>query len=255
MKKLFLLFSVGMAGLFSCEKNHDKSGIFKGPDAEVYHGKAWTWVQLDRDGNPLRVAISVDTAALNSVEIGGEEGGTTGGHTHENNYVLNFHPKASVTPFKHAWLNWNPAGHPPPGIYDAPHFDMHFYMTSTEERETYLDPVKLDAPPGADYLPVNHLGVDPIPTMGKHFVDLASPELNGQPFTQTFIYGTYDSKVVFYEPMITLEFLKNTDNFVRAIPQPLKFQKSGFYPTKMRVVKEKGVSNIILEDFIYRQQS
>jgi len=125
----------------------------------------------------------------------------------------------------------------------------------TEERETYVDPAKLDASPEAAYIPANHLGVDPLPQMGKHFVDLAAPELNGQLFTQTFIFGSYDKKPIFWEPMITLEFLKNTTNFERSIPQPAKVMQTGYYPTKMRVTKDKGVTNIILEGFVKRQAS
>jgi hypothetical protein len=128
-------------------------------------------------------------------------------------------------------------------------------MISSEERETHVDPVKLDAALTADYLPANHIGVDPVPTMGKHYVDVTSPELNGQPFTQTFIFGSYDSKLTFWEPMITLDFLKNTTNFERTIPQPAKFQKTGYYPTRMRVAKANGATNIILEGFVLRQAS
>ncbi|MCW3108253.1 MAG: hypothetical protein JWQ09_2759, partial [Segetibacter sp.] len=76
---------------------------------------------------------------------------------------------------------------------------------------------------------------------------------NGQPFSQTFIYGTYDGKVTFYEPMITLAFLKSTTSFERAIPQPAKFKKAGYYPTKMRVTKHDGVTDIVLDGFVQRQ--
>lgn len=103
-----------------------------------------------------------------------------------------------------------------------------------------------------------HVGADPVPTMGKHWVDVTSPELNPnnpQPFTQTFIYGSYDSKVVFYEPMITLDFLKTTANFERLIPQPAKVQQSGYYPTKMRVQKQGNAVSIILEGLVYRTAS
>ncbi len=48
-----------------------------------------------------------------------------------------------------------------------------------------------------------------VPQMGAHWVDVTSPELNGSTFAQTFIYGSYDGQVNFYEPMITLDFLKN----------------------------------------------
>jgi hypothetical protein len=252
MKKILIMALAAGTFFTSCKKDNDRSGIFKGPEAEVYDGKAWTWVELNKEGNPERVAISISNAALNSVKTG--DGGA-GGHDHHNNVVLRFHQKADVTLFKHVWLNWNPDGHPPVGIYNKPHFDFHYYMISSEERETHVDPVKLDAALTADYLPANHIGVDPVPTMGKHYVDVTSPELNGQPFTQTFIFGSYDSKLTFWEPMITLDFLKNTTNFERTIPQPAKFQKTGYYPTRMRVAKANGATNIILEGFVLRQAS
>ena len=91
--------------------------------------------------------------------------------------------------------------------------------------------------------------------MGCHWIDFTSPELNGQLFTQTFIYGSYDGKVIFYEPMITEAFIKANSNFERAIPQPVKFQKTGYYPGKMRIAKQNGVTNIILEGFVLHQAS
>jgi hypothetical protein len=30
-------------------------------------------------------------------------------------------------------LNWNPHGHIPPGVYDLPHFDFHFYIEPIEK--------------------------------------------------------------------------------------------------------------------------
>lgn len=254
MKKIFFLMIVAAVGFTSCKKeNNDKSGIFKGPETSVYHGKAWTWVELNKEGQPERVAISINQDVLNNVTPGNGTG--SGEHQHDNNIVLKFHPKADVTPFKHVWLNWNPDGHPPVGIYNKPHFDLHYYMVSPEERETFIDPAKLDAALPASYLPANYIGIDPVPTMGKHYVDVTSPELSGQPFTQTFILGSYDAKLAFWEPMITLDFLKNTTNFVRDIPQPAKYQKTGYYPTKMRVAKQNTVTNIILEGFVLRQAS
>jgi hypothetical protein len=250
MKNFILVFLTTTIVFASCHKDHE-GGIFKGPVVNVFDGKAWTWIELDQEGSPLRAAISINNDALNSVSFGEGEG-----HQHHaNNIVLKFHHKAELVNFKHAWLNWNPNGHPPPGVYDPPHFDFHFYMVTSQERETYLDTAKLNAEPPSNYIPVNHLGVDPIPAMGKHFVDLSSPEFNGQPFTQTFVYGSYDSKVVFFEPMITLDFLKNTTNFERPIPQPAAFQKTGYYPTKMRVVNANGAVSVILEGFVLRQAS
>lgn len=254
MKKIFLILAIAVIGFASCKKDDVyQAGIFKGPEVEVYHGKAWTWININSKGVIDQAAISINDEALNSVKIGGGTGGGT--HQHDDNLVLKFHQYAAGSIFNHVWLNWNPDGHPPTGIYNKPHFDLHYYMVSPEERSNYLDLAKLDATLTANYLPANYVGVDPVPTMGKHYVDVTSPELNGQPFTQTFILGSYDSKLVFLEPMITLDFLKTTTNFERALPQPAKFQKSGYYPTKMRVTKANGVTNIIMEAFVYRQVS
>ncbi len=116
-------------------------------------------------------------------------------------------------------------------------------------------PVKLDANPSTEYLPQNYFPGPAVPKMGKHFSDLTSAEFNGQPFTQAFIYGTYNSEVTFYEPMITLDFLKSNSNFERSIPQPSKFKTAGYYPTRMRVVKHNGLTDVILDGFAKRQAS
>lgn len=258
MKKFLIITIAIIHFTTSCTKDKGKNeaGIFKGPEVQMHHGKAWTWVQLSSEGKPERIAISIDNDALNSVPPG--SGHNNGGHTHDDNAVLLFHEKANGIAFKHVWLNWNPEGHPPVNIYTKPHFDIHYYMSTAAERETYVDPVKLNADPAEGYLPPMHVGADPVPTMGKHWVDITSPELNPnnpQPFTQTFIYGSYDSKVVFFEPMITLDFLKTTANFERPIPQSAKVQKSGYYPTKMRVQKQGNAVSIILEDLVYRTAS
>lgn len=37
-------------------------------------------------------------------------------------------------PFTYVPMNWNPHGHMPPGVYDLPHFDVHFYTNSDSKR-------------------------------------------------------------------------------------------------------------------------
>ena len=91
--------------------------------------------------------------------------------------------------------------------------------------------------------------------MGAHWLDATSPELNGQLFTQTFIYGSYNGKVNFYEPMITLQFIKDNPEFERTIPQPAKVQKAGYYPTKMKIKTKNNITEVILESFVFRTAS
>src|SRR5690606_24824712 len=110
------------------------NNIYKGPVVKVHGGQTWTWIQIDREGNPERMALSLTDKALASVPIGtGNAGhGHAQGHTSENNFVVKFHPKASILPFNHVGLNWNPIGHEPEHIYGKPHFDFHFYLPTPE---------------------------------------------------------------------------------------------------------------------------
>lgn len=255
MKKVLLFASAAVLVLSSCKKDNDrKETMFKGEVKTFQHGKAWTWYEIDASNNPVRMAIAIDDAAMNSLS---REGMEDGAHSHENSLSLNLPAQANTTPFRHVMLDWNPMGHEPE-FYMKPHFDFHFYETTEAERLTipaYQEaPEKFDNVPGPDYMPVNYIGIpEGVPQMGKHWVDVTSSEFTPAGFTQTFIYGTYNGKVTFYEPMITEEFILSHPSFERAIPTPAKFQVSGWYPTKMRIAKENGATNIILENFVRRQ--
>lgn len=259
MKKILSALLVAATIFTSCKKddNKVKETVFKGPESIFQHGKAWTWYEVDDNDAPLRLGIAIDDAAMNSLDT--SHPGTPG-HHHENNVVLNFHPKASATLFNHVGLGWNPHGHEPEMIYGLPHFDFHYYMISPEAVAAIppyeVDSTKFKNWPAADYFPATYINPGGgVPQMGCHWLDFTSPELNGATFTQTFIYGSYDGKVTFYEPMITEDFIKNNPTFERTIPQPAKFQKQGYYPTKMRIAKQNGVTNIILEGFVLKNQS
>ena len=258
MRRFLFLALVAGVSLTSCKKDKDgNGGIFKGTVQQFLHGKAWTWVQIDKDNKPERIGISIDAEAMNSLDPGDEQ---NGGHNHANAISLDFHPKANVTPFVHALLDWNPHGHEPEGVYTLPHFDFHFYMTSEADRKA-IPPFDVDNTgflkfPAEGYMPAIYVPTPGgVPQMGTHWIDVTTPEINGGTFTQTFIYGTYNSEVTFYEPMITKAFLDANPSFTRDFPVPAKFKKSGYYPTKMRIEKINGVTNIVLEGFVYRQAS
>jgi hypothetical protein len=103
------------------------------------------------------------------------------------------------------------AGHPPPGIYSVPHFDFHFYKMPLAERLA-IPPypqamAAFNNNPLPGYLPTAYVKAPAGEAkMGAHWMDVTSPEFNGQPFTHTFVYGSYDGKVNFLEPMATLAF-------------------------------------------------
>lgn len=254
MKKLLIFLSSSLLLLASCQKQGEGGAVFEGPRQNFQHGKSWTVLQTDKNGHPSKLAIVIDAAALASLDPG------TGESHHSDELSLKFHPKASLTPFTHALLEWNPHGHEPAGIYDKPHFDFHFYIQSEADRVA-IPPYELDSSkflqfPAAVYLPATYFPVPGgVPEMGTHWADAASPELNGQGFTQTFLFGTYGGKVTFYEPMITKAFIDANTTFRRPIPQPAKVQQSGYYPTTMELKKENGMLSVILEGFVYRKAS
>lgn len=257
MKKLVLAMMAGATVFTSCKKDDDNIKLYKGQEQTFQHGRAWTWLELDGSGNPYRMGISIDEIAMNTLDMTPPD---SPGHHHENSLSLKFDAKASITPFTHALLDWNPVGHEPMAIYGKPHFDFHFYMQSEADRLAIpvyeADSMKFKNYPAAGYLPDTYIPVPGgVPMMGAHWADRTAPELNGQPFTQTFLYGSYNGEVTFFEPMITKAFIDANSSYERAIPQPVKFKKAGYYPTRFRIEKVNGVTNVSLEGFIYRQES
>lgn len=262
MKKNLLWAFLFMPLFFSCNKLNDilpslldeeLEGTSRGPEVQVGNGKAWAWISTDKQGAPSAIGITITKTALNSLPWGDPFYA----------YTLKLPLDKLLTRFDHCALDWNPNGHEPENIYGIPHFDFHFYFQPLEER-MMIPPYpqamdKFDNYPHADYLPANYFnGGGGVPMMGSHWVDLTSPELdpvNPKVFDQTFIYGTYDGEVTFIEPMITLDFINNTTSFVRAIPQPKKYEQNGYFPTQMRVRKSGSTVTVSLEKFVFRTAS
>ncbi|MGH7710280.1 MAG: DUF5602 domain-containing protein, partial [Gemmatimonadaceae bacterium] len=143
--------------------------------------------------------------------------------------------------FDHATLNWMPNGHAPIGTYDKPHFDVHWYLLTIAERTAMVptDPqfaAKAVVRPGAEFEPPNYAAdAFAIPRMGTHWTDRTSPEHHGGAFTRTFIWGFFDGKLAFIEPMMTVAFLQSNPDVEMQIAQPARYQRSGSYPTKWAI--------------------
>lgn len=221
----------------ACEncKGNKKAGTYIGETAILGNGTVRSWVTLNEAGKPTAVGVTFTETALSGLRrdkppvMPGWE------------YRLMLPKEANATAFKHVTVDWNPAGHIPPGIYDTPHFDFHFFMITPKERERITakgqDRLVCRKAPPAQYQARDYIFAPDSeePGMGGHWVDPTSPELNGQPFTRTFIYGFYDGRKVFFEPMISLEYLKSKPSVTEPIKLPAKYAVSGYYPTKYSV--------------------
>ena len=178
------------------------------------------------------------------------------------------------SPFTYVLANWNPMGHMPPHVYDLPHFDVHFYQNENSERLAIRPgpcPALVNCEdyelgkdlPDDRYLPDDYQDLDAVePAMGNHLIDPTGPEFNGERFTHTFIYGTWDDETTFYEPMITYEWLTGLGDGSRAsgcheMKLPQAWQQSGWYPTQycIRHLDNRDETAVSLEGFTYRHAS
>jgi Domain of unknown function (DUF5602) len=237
--------------LLSCKKDDDdrlKDGLLYGSEIQVGNGNARSFFEPDSDGHPKAIGIAMDEAALDNLP------------GHETFFLLPVPEEVrQATPYSHISLDWNPHGHGPAPIYDKPHFDMHFYMIDEGEKNS-IDTTKpeLNILPDSFLMPSFYVP-EPggIPKMGKHWVDITSPELNPvnpAPFTTTFIYGSYNGKVIFHEPMITRAYLLSKPDTTISIRQPVAFAQPGHYPTKYQITFDNAKKQwrIILKGFEHR---
>jgi hypothetical protein len=197
---------------------------------------------VNDQGKPVSLGITFDRKALSGLPT----------EAVPPDVLLKFPAQADVHQFKYVVINWNPQGHEPK-MYQMPHFDFHFYMMPNDEREkiTGNDSRQFAKLPDPKYLPGDYmLAPGGVPKMGAHNVDRTSPELHGKAFSTTFIYGTYDGKVTFLEPMVSMPFLRTRPNFSAPIKQPAAFEQSGYFPAAYSVKYDKkhGVYRISLDD-------
>ena len=225
-----------------------------GAAVELGNGRARTYIVVDKGtGNPVEVGVALEEAALEGLPATGNV--AVGGHEHYNSHLLSL-PAKNGTPYQFVELDWNPKGHG--GPYTAPHFDFHFYRISLAERDS-IDPAiagyaaRAAHLPEAEQIPAGYaahhqlLNLTPeqavVPKMGLHWIDVNSPELppRNQPFTATFIVGSWDGKVIFDEPMITRDFILAQRDTAAAhdqvipVPASKRYSPAGFYMNGYRV--------------------
>ncbi|MBF0298313.1 MAG: DUF5602 domain-containing protein [Oligoflexia bacterium] len=234
---ILVLLIVGVFAVNTSANAHNKSKqllsseqkIFFGDTKNMGLGVATSWVTVNKKMIPTNIGISFNEDALNNLPV----------HEMQGEYTFNL-PSIPNMPFTHIVINWNPMGHEPPGIYDVPHFDFHFYLLTQKEREQITgvgeDELKMYKTPPANYIAKGyvdtHMGH---PQMGNHWVDMSSPEFHGNPFTSTFVYGFYDGRPAFYEPMITRAFLLTHTNLNKRFPTPLSHEVKGYYPHSYQI--------------------
>jgi hypothetical protein len=229
---LVLVLAAAGGSALACSESTspDLSGTAVGAPTVMGNGSVHSYLTAGRDGTPTELGLSLTEASLVGLPAAAAE------------YVIALPAQASATPYTHAVINWQPTGHPPMGMYTVPHFDVHFYSISQSERDamTPADPqyaTKLLRLPAGALAPLGYLAdVMGIPRMGLHWADPTSPEKNGAAFTSTFIYGSYDGKLIFAEPMLAKSYLESKPAAdVKPVKQPGQYALSGYQPMSYTV--------------------
>jgi hypothetical protein len=248
---LVLLTVFGMTPVFA-GTSAETAKTYYGRPVSFGGGVVRTYVTIAKDSTPTALGIEIPAKAFSNLpQI-------------MSGLTLQFPDEARNLPFQYLNMDWNPQGHEPDHIYTVPHFDFHFYLQSPEatkaikpgscqglDCEAYRRAMK-DVP--VRYRPADYRNVGAVvPQMGNHLIDPASPEFNNQPFTRTFLYGTYDGRVIFYEPMLTLQYLQSQPNEYLELKQATDYAQSGYYPTRysVRYDPSQEVYRISLERFVY----
>jgi hypothetical protein len=238
----------------SSRKANLATGTYNGPARDMGKGRAHTFITLDANKKPTTIGIRLTEAALTGLPT--EPPSDADGWE----YVLPLPKEASISGYTHIVIDWDPKGHIPPGVYDKPHFDFHFYLISPEQREKITakgeDLAKAHKQPAPEFMPEGYIlpeGTE-IARMGSHAIDPSSPEFNKLPFTKTFIYGFYDGSMAFLEPMVTIAFLETKPNVTDYIKLPKAYSQHGYYPTQYSVKYNQGQREylISMEGLMYR---
>lgn len=255
-----LLASLAVIALSVQARSERKpSGIFYGEAQTVGAGTARSYVNLT-NGVPVEIGFELSEGALQALPAG-EKWHAGMNHSYKE-YLLPLPREAEATPIKLLELDWNPGGHEPPGVYDVPHFDFHFYTISRAERDAINEAApdymkKAEHLPAPDLVPAGYFTpppITPVPRMGVHWANRDAEELRGKPFTHTFIYGSWDGRMIFYEPMIAHSFLASKPDVTSSFPTAQCTQPSGYHPSQysIRYNRDARTYRVSLSGFEFR---
>ena len=256
----------------------------EGPRVAVGNGTAHLFVDRGPRGEPSRIGIVLTESALAGLatrmnttsrcfDRNGDGRTAHGECLGDYQAVLALPAKAAGLglPVRWATVNWNPEGHmpPAPSVWSAPHFDFHFFIADRELVEGIRpgpcaeiidcdDFARASTPLPARYLPEGYIDVGAaVSAMGNHLVDARDPELADSTlgFSRTFIYGTYDGRMIFLEPMVSHAFLSTRPDRCTPIRRPEAVATAGYYPTGycVRYDPAKASYLVTLEGLVYRQ--
>ncbi|WP_412069470.1 DUF5602 domain-containing protein [Rubrivirga sp. IMCC43871] len=258
-----MLRSLILLALFvqACDGSSEAPALVVGDRAAFGGAEARAWVRTadgTDQGTPEAVGVTFDAGALDRL---------LADHTPSDDPMHGMFelaldlPDVPDLPFNHVALDWNPAGHEPPGLFDRPHVDVHFYLLSPDERDAIspADPeweAKLAAAPADGAVPTGYVPTPGgVPRMGAHWIDTADPTYApGGSFSEVLIYGFYDGRMAFVEPMLTQAFVASHAPVDEPLALPEVYPSPGYYPTRYTATydAERDEYTVALAGFVQR---
>lgn len=118
---------------------------YYGPSREFGGGTAQSMVQFNMAGELSAIGLKFSESVLSGLPD----------MMHE--ITLELPEEAGALIFDHIDIGFMPQGHEPPGMYDIPHFDLHFYMISKEERALITDAELAEILPQSEFIPSTYI--------------------------------------------------------------------------------------------------
>lgn len=238
-----------------------------GDSIELGNGEITTFASVTPSGDPKYVGVHFADGTLEDLPYAEEfeSGEAKGRKIHgvwSKPFNLDF-PSNTPDPISYAGCGWNPQGHAPIGVYNNPHFDIHYHFYEPDV-VSGIGPGVIEDLPDAKVPDGYRLleGGAIVPAMGAHLAPEDAPEFDdpddASGWEETLIWGAanpdsddeYENN--FIEPMITVDYFRNHLDGVekQEIAQPDVYPKEGHYPTTytVRDLGDGGYA-VVLEDF------
>ena len=276
--------AIAVQSLSTTPDNGPRSLI--GPAVKIGQGQARMFVELGNDGQPQLIGIGFDEGALRGLptrmnstsrcfDKNGDGALSHGECMGDYQFTLDM-PAGTADlklPFKYATVNWNPEGHmePAPSVWSAAHYDFHFFIVEPSlingirtgpcaELIDCDDFKRASVALPKHHQPQGYIDVGAaVASMGNHLIDSTDPEVAdpSRGFSSTFIYGAYDGKLTFLEPMISHKFLASRPDRCSPVREPQAYATAGYYPTSYCVRYDASMSSyrVTLEGMVYRKAS
>jgi hypothetical protein len=233
-----------------------KAGTFYGDELALGNGKVKAYAVTSDDGKPAELGFVFDAATLQGLP---EPPHDAEAGPPLPSQPLYFPDEAKGVAVDHGTFDFVPGGHPPPGVFDLPHFDVHFFYLTQKEVEE-INPQNADfaargmklpdkkfVPDGFGAIPNTPPEEAVVPGMGQHLGDMTVPLVPGKyKFTEVILNGSWDGKYAFVEPMVTLDYLLSKPNVTNDLKLPQKYQKTGLYPTKYSITYDAASNTYMI---------